>query len=141
MKLPRHTVFAVASLLALTACATAPTLNPTARRLADAANTLEEDARALASRSDAVNPTFASEAHEFQQRAYELRTAADSGHASNGELRADFEQVTRSYEALRSDAQRLATPQASGAIDLVSGAYQNVATELGNPPSMSVSGS
>jgi hypothetical protein len=86
-------------------------------------------------------PSFKADAHELQQHAYDLRMASASGRASDTELRADFDQVTRSYQALRSEAQQLDSEQATGALDLVNGPYHDVAEQMGHSTSGTTSGS
>jgi hypothetical protein len=131
------TLVAASLLVALAACAnTAPrTSGANNTRLADAATALERNARILATRSDGVDQDFAQHAHEFQQHAFDFREAAASGRASDSELRADFSAVTDSYDALRAEAQQLNTTQATSAVGLVSGPYQDVAAQMGAPAS------
>ena len=131
------TLVAASLLVALAACAnTAPrTSSATNTRLADSATALEHNARILATRSDGLDQDFAQHAHELQQHAFDFREAAASGRASDSELRADFSAVTDSYDALRADAQQLNTTQATSAVGLVSGPYQDVAAQMGAPAS------
>jgi len=127
---------AISLLVTLAACASNPPARGTANsQLAQSAEALEQNARVLASRSDAMPPSFKADAHELQQHAYDLRMATASGRASDSELRADFDQVTRSYQALRSEAQQLDSQEAHGALDLVDGPYHDVAAQLGNSKS------
>ncbi|HXZ60483.1 MAG TPA: hypothetical protein VEG26_09905 [Steroidobacteraceae bacterium] len=138
MNLARNLTFAAASsLLALAGCAsTAPGAgNAAQRQLASSAQILDDNARVLAARADGETaPGFALDAHELEQHAYDLRVAARSGRASEGELRADFDEVTRSYQALRDDVQRLDTQQAHADLALVNDAYHGVASRMASVP-------
>jgi len=141
MNTTRSLALAATSLL-LAACAgdLPRSANPPNSHLAQSAETLEENTRALAERSDAMDRIFADDAHELQRHAYDFRMAAESANSSNAELKADFDQLTRSYQTLRSDAQQRHTEQASGALDLVSQAYDDVARQMGNTTSGAMPG-
>ena len=137
MKLPRNLTWAAAaSLLTIAGCAGTPSAStsPAQRQLVRSAQTLDDNARVLAARADTQTPGFAADAHELEQRTYDLHAAAASGRASDSELRADFEKVTRSYQALRDDVQRLDTPDAHADLALVDDAYHDVATRMASVP-------
>jgi hypothetical protein len=129
------TLVAVSSLLALAACASTPSgtsnNNASAPQLASSSDILEKNARVLADRSDAVTPSFQADAHELQRNAFEFHAAAASGRVSDQELRADFDQVTRSYLALRDDVAHLGTVEVQADFELVQNAYRDVASQMG----------
>ena len=56
-----------------------------------------------------------------------------SGRASDSELRADFESVSRSYHRLRNDVEQANSQQARADLDLVKGPYRDVAARMGEP--------
>ncbi|MGP8035640.1 MAG: hypothetical protein ACLPQ6_16040 [Steroidobacteraceae bacterium] len=126
------TLTAAASLLALAGCATTPpaAVNPAALQLAGSAETLDENARLLAARSDNETAGFAADAHELEQLAYAFHEAAASGQASDSELRAAFDKVTRGYETVHTDVERMDTQQAHADLDLVKDAYHDVASRM-----------
>jgi hypothetical protein len=137
MNLPRNLTWAAASsLLAIAGCASTHTasISPAQQQLASSAQTLDDNARVLAARADTQTPGFAADAHELEQRTYDLRTAAASGRTSDSELRADFNQVTRSYQSLRDDVQRLDTPDVNADLALVDGPYRDVASRMSSVP-------
>lgn len=141
MNLPRTLTLATASsLLALAGCAeTRPTTatHPASLELAQAAETLDNNARVLATRADSVTPGFAADAHELSRHAYDFRQAAASSNASEGELQSDFALVTDSYDRVRTDADHIDTAQARGDLGLVQDSYQDVASRMGTAPAPS----
>jgi exonuclease VII large subunit len=145
MDLPCNlTLAAVSSLLALAGCASTPTgaRSPARLELASSAQVLDQNSRVLAQRSDDQSQTFAADAHALAQYAYDLREAAESGRASDSELQADFDRVTRSYQAVKNDANRLATPEAQADLELVNDAYHSVASQMaGTSSGANLSGS
>ncbi|HWZ63432.1 MAG TPA: hypothetical protein VNX02_10450 [Steroidobacteraceae bacterium] len=141
MTLPQTLALATASsLLALAGCAsTQPTAtHPASLELAQSAETLDKDARLLATRADGEEtPGFTADAHELSQRAYEFRLAAASSNANEGELHSEFARVTDSYERVRADVDRMDTAQARGDLGLVQDSYHDVASRLGTAPASS----
>jgi hypothetical protein len=130
------TLATAASLLALAACAStpAPTTNTAALQLASSATSLDENARVLAQSADIGTPSFNTDAHLLQQSTFNFRQDAASGRVSNSQLKADFDQVTRAYEAVRSDVKQLNTAEAQGSFQPVKDAYHEVASRMGSAP-------
>lgn len=141
MSFPQTLALAAAtSLLALAGCAstrpaattaTAAT-HPASLELAQSAENLDQNSRVLASRADSEEvPGFANDAHELARRAYEFRLAAASSNATEGELQSEFDTLTRSYEAVNADVNRMDTTQARSDLALVQDPYHDVARLMG----------
>jgi hypothetical protein len=140
MDLPRTLALATASsLLALAGCAdTRPAAtHPASLELAQSAETLDNNARVLATRADSETPGFAADAHELAQHAYDFHLAAASSNASEGELQSEFARVTDSYDRVRADVDHIDTAQARGDLGLVQDSYQDVASRMGTTPAPS----
>lgn len=143
------TLAAASSLLALVGCASnpaqtnAPTTNTAALQLADSATTLDTQARILAQRADIGTPSFNSDAHDLSTRAFNFRMdAAGSGRVSDAQLKTDFDQLTRSYQTVSNDVQRLDTQEAQGNFEPVKDAYHDVASRMqGTAPAGAAPGS
>lgn len=147
MSFPQTLALAAAtSLLALAGCAstrpaattatTATTAtaatHPASLELAQSAENLDQNSRVLASRADSEEvPGFANDAHELARRAYEFRLAAASSNATEGELQSEFDTLTRSYEAVNADVNRMDTTQARSDLALVQDPYHDVARLMG----------
>ena len=127
------TLAAASILIVLAACAaTAPDTakNPPNAQLLNAATALERNARVLAQRAGTIGSGFAQDADELLSHASEFRAALASGRGSADDLQAYFDQLTSSYDSLRSDAKTLDTTMAHSAVALVSGPYQDVAAHM-----------
>jgi hypothetical protein len=122
----------LALVLVLAACAGAPpaaTAGSPAQQLPALANVLWRNARVLSVRADGIDRGFADDAHAFEEYALEFRKATSS-RASDSELQSAWDQLSNSYESLQADAKTLDKTQATSAIQLISGPYQNVAAVI-----------
>lgn len=127
---------ATSLLLALCACAGNPPSGGATpnTRLLNTVTVLEKDARVLAQRADGIDRGFATDAHEFLKLASTMREGVARGRAKD-ELQGEFDALTDSYQSLQSDAKTLDVMQADSAIRLVSGAYDDLASQMNAPRS------
>ena len=135
---PWRALAAASLLVLLAACAAAApdaTRSPPNQRLLTSVTGLERSARVLAQRADGIDRGFAQDAHDLLAHAAELRAAVAGGRATESDLQGYFEQLSGSYDALCADAKALDTRQATSAVGLVSGPYQDVAAQMNAPHS------
>jgi hypothetical protein len=123
----------VTLVLVLTACASTPppaaTAGSPAQQLPKLADVLWRNARVLSIRADGIDRGFADDAHAFEEYALEFRKAT-SRRASDSELQSAWDELSNSYESLQADAKGIDKTQATSAMQMISGPYQNVAAAM-----------
>jgi hypothetical protein len=133
MKLSRR-AWLTASLtaLALAGCASTPHggLNTSADRLDRNAQAFAQDAQ-NAPRGYAGGSGYAEDAQAFATRAHEFRRTVEDSGANRSDVRASFNDLSRSYNALRDDVQRLGSSDASRDLQPVTQAYLDVEDDMG----------
>jgi hypothetical protein len=118
--------------MALTGCAT------THGGLDTSADRLDRNAQAFAQDSEeaprgyAEKTTYTEDARDFADRAHEFRrTVEDRGDADDRDVKDAFEELSRSYHALRDDVERSDDRDASRDLHPVTQAYLDVEDEMG----------
>ncbi len=116
--------------IALAGCAAthgsvASVANPDLTR---SAAVLEQNARVLAANSQDESPAYSADVHQLAQRAYDFQDSVQSGKAND--VKADFNRLSQSYQAVRNDAARLDTTEARTNLQPVAQAYQDVESKM-----------
>lgn len=117
--------------VALAGCATTHGgLNSSADRLDRNAQAFAQDAQE-APRGYSENAGYAEDARDFADRAHEFhRTVEDEG-GDNRNVRASFDDLSRSYHALRDEVERSGDRDARHDLQPVTQAYLDVEDEMG----------
>lgn len=118
--------------VALAGCATTRHggLDRSADRLDRNAQALAEDARE-APRGYAENTSYSEDARDFADRAHEFDRAVEDHSADNRDVRASFDELSRSYHALRDDIERSGNEDARRDMRPVTQAYLDVEDDMG----------
>lgn len=134
MKLSGKAGWLTAALMAvaLAGCATTPHggLHRSADRLDRNAQAFAQDAQD-APRGYAGGSGYAEDAQDFANRAYEFRRTVEDSDASRSDVRASFNDLSRSYNALRDEVQRSGSSDASRDLQPVTQAYLDVEDDMG----------
>jgi hypothetical protein len=119
---------AAASLLAALAGCAATRSTPPNARLAHSAAALKQNAWVFAEHSQDEGPRFSGDANLLQQAAFEFDDSVQSGNA--GDVKAEFNRLSQSYQAVRNDVSQLDTTEARTDLQPVTQAYQDVETSM-----------
>jgi hypothetical protein len=126
-----------ASLLAvaLAGCATTRHggLDYSAERLDTNAQTFAQDA-AEAPRGYDENTSYTEDARDFADRAHEFHRTVEDPDASKADVSASFDDLSRSYHALRDDVQHSDSDYARRDLAPVTQAYLDVEDDMGGAP-------
>jgi hypothetical protein len=120
------------TVVALAGCASTPHggLHRSADRLDRNAQAFAEDAQD-APRGYSGGGGYAEDAQDFANRAHEFRRAVEDPDANRGDVRASFQDLSRSYNALRDDVQRSGNSDATRDLQPVTQAYLDVEDDMG----------
>jgi len=118
--------------VALTGCATTPHggLDHSADRLDRNAQAFAQDA-AEAPRGYSGNSDYTEDARDFADRAHEFRRTVEDPGADHRDVKASFDELSRSYHALRDDVQRSDSDEARHDLAPVTQAYLDVEDDMG----------
>jgi len=118
--------------VALTGCATTPHggLDRSADRLDRNAQAFAQDAD-QAPHGYSENTGYTEDARDFADRAHEFRRAVEENGADNRDVRASFDDLSRSYHALRDDVERSGDEEARRDMQPVTQAYLDVEDDMG----------
>ncbi|HEY7888846.1 MAG TPA: hypothetical protein VIC29_11555 [Steroidobacteraceae bacterium] len=117
--------------VALSGCAT------THGGLHSSADRLDRNAQAFAQDSEeaphgySANTGYTEDARDFADRAHEFRHTIDGEGTDNGDVKASFDELSRSYHALRDDVERSGDPEARRNLQPVTQAYLDVEDNMG----------
>jgi hypothetical protein len=130
---------AACMLLGLASCATTRgNLASSADQLEHSANSLARDVRDEPSRRDS-DTSYVRDAHTLADDAHEFRRTAEDGRASNSDVRAAFDRVSRSYHVVRDDVEHSEDREVRSDFKAVTDAYLDIERELGGYPAERVS--
>jgi chromosome segregation ATPase len=132
----RNTALTTASLVIVTLAGCVTThgnLTSSADRLERNAAELARDTRDEPSGSD-YSTRYSRDARELADRAHEFRRTVDDSRADSRDVRDAFEQVSRSYHALREDVDHSESHHAQADLRPVTEAYLDVEREMGGYP-------
>jgi len=127
-------VWLTASLMAVALAGCATTRHGGLDRSADR---LDRNAQAFAQDSEeaphgyAEHRGYTEDARDFADRAHEFRRSVEDSDADKSDLRASFDQLSRSYHALRDDVERSGDEDARHDMQSVTQAYLDVEDEMG----------
>jgi hypothetical protein len=96
--------------------------------LAHSATVLDQNARVLAAHSQDESPAYSADVNLLEQRAYDFQDSVQSGRAD--EVKADFNRLSQSYQAVRNDVAKLDTTEARTNLQPVAQAYQDVESRV-----------
>jgi hypothetical protein len=118
--------------VALAGCATTPHggIDYSANRLDSNAQVFAQDAQ-QAPRGYSENTSYTEEAQDFADRAHEFRRTVEDPGADKRDVRASFDDLSRSYHALRDDVQRSDSDYARRDLGPVTQAYLDVEDDMG----------
>jgi hypothetical protein len=118
--------------VALAGCATTRHggLDHSADRLDRNAQALAQDAEE-APRGYAENTGYTEDARDFATRAHEFRRTVEDSSADKGDVRASFDELSRSYHALRDDVEHSGDENARRDMQPVTQAYLDVEDDMG----------
>jgi hypothetical protein len=117
--------------MGLTGCATTHGgLNSSADRLDNNAQAFAQDS-AEAPRGYSENTGYTEDARDFADRAHEFRRAVEEEGGDNRDVRASFDELSRSYHALRDDVERSGDRDARHELEPVTQAYLDVEDDMG----------
>ena len=123
--------------MALAGCATTRHggLDSSANRLDRNAQAFAQDA-AEAPRGYSENTSYTDDARDFADRAHEFHRTVEDRDASGGDVsdrdvRASFDELSRSYHSLRDDVERAGDPDARRDMQPVTQAYLDVEDNMG----------
>lgn len=117
--------------LALAGCATTHgDLNSSADRLDQNAQAFAEDS-AEAPRGYSESTGYEEDARDFADRAHEFRRTVENEGGDDSDVRASFDELSRSYHALRDDVQRSDDRDARHDLRPVTQAYLDVEDDMG----------
>lgn len=132
MNSPRKLVLTAAAWLpvALAGCATTRSsiTSVTNPDLVHSAAVLEQNARVLAAHSQDESRAYSADVNLLEQRAYDFQDSVQSGKADD--VKADFNRLSQSYQAVRNDAAHLDTTEARNNLQPVAQAYQDVESRM-----------
>lgn len=117
--------------VALVGCAT------THGGLYTSADRLDRNAQAFAADSEeaprgyAEDTRYTEDARDFADRAHEFRRTVEDHGADNRDVKASFDDLSRSYHSLRDDVERSGDRQASRDLQPVTQAYLDVEDNMG----------
>jgi hypothetical protein len=124
---------AVSALLGLVGCVeTRGSLTNSADRLEHNANALARDAVDVRARDYPAG--FARDAHALADDAHEFRNTAEDRRASDADVKAAFERVSRSYHLVRDEVDRSDSREAQADLQPVTEAYLDVERGMGGYP-------
>lgn len=134
MMTPAKAGWLTASLMAvaLAGCATTPHGG-----LDRSADRLDRNAQAFAHDADeaphgySANSGYTEDARDFADRAHEFRRTVEDSSADNRDVRASFDDLSRSYHALRDDVERSGDEEARHDMQPVTQAYLDVEDDMG----------
>lgn len=118
--------------VALTGCASTPHGG-----LDYSANRLDSDAQAFAQNAQEAprgyneSRSYAEDAGDFADRAHEFRRTVEDPGADKRDIRASFDDLSRSYHSLRDDVQRSDSDYARRDLGPVTQAYLDVEDDMG----------
>ena len=117
---------------ALAGCATTRHggLEHSAARLDRNAQALAQDSEE-APRGYAERTSYTEDARDFADRAHEFRRTVEDGSADRHDVRASFDELSRSYHALRDDVERSGDDDARRDMQPVTQAYLDVEDDMG----------
>jgi hypothetical protein len=118
--------------VALAGCASTPHggLDYSANRLDSNAQAFAQDA-SEAPRGYDENTSYTEDAQDFADRAHEFRRTVEDPSADKRDVRASFDDLSRSYHALRDDVQRSDSDYARRDLAPVTQAYLDVEDDMG----------
>jgi hypothetical protein len=118
--------------VALAGCATTRHggLDYSANRLDDNAQAFEQDAE-QAPRGYNEDTSYTEDARDFADRAHEFRRTVEDPGADKHDVRASFDDLSRSYHTLRDDVQRSDSDYARRDLAPVTQAYLDVEDDMG----------
>lgn len=118
--------------VSLAGCATTPHggLDHSADRLDRNAQAFAEDAQD-APRGYDENTDYTEDARDFADRAHEFRRAVEDPGADKHDVRASFDDLSRSYHTLRDDVQHSDSDVARHDLQPVTAAYLDVEDDMG----------
>ncbi|HEY1891175.1 MAG TPA: hypothetical protein VGG63_12250 [Steroidobacteraceae bacterium] len=118
--------------VSLAGCATTPHggLDHSADRLDHNAQAFAEDAQG-APRGYDENTDYTEDARDFADRAHEFRRAVEDPGADKHDVRASFDDLSRSYHTLRDDVQHSDSDAARHDLQPVTAAYLDVEDDMG----------
>jgi hypothetical protein len=118
--------------VALAGCASTPHggLDYSANRLDSNAQVFSQDAT-QAPRGYDENTSYTEDARAFADRAHEFRRTVEDPSADKRDVRASFDDLSRSYHALRDDVQRSDSDYARRDLAPVTQAYLDVEDDMG----------
>ena len=118
--------------MALAGCASTPHggLDYSANRLDSNAQVFAQDATE-APRGYDENTSYTEDARDFADRAHEFRRTVEDSSADKSDVRASFDELSRSYHALRDDVQRSDSDYARRDLAPVTQAYLDVEDDMG----------
>jgi hypothetical protein len=129
MNSPRNVALtAAASLLASLAGCAATRSSPPNADLAHSAAALKQNAWVFAARSQDEGSRFSEDANLLKREAFEFDSSVESGNA--GDVKAEFNKLSQSYQAVRDDVTQLDTTEARTDLQPVTQAYQDVETRM-----------
>lgn len=105
--------------------------------LYSSADRLDRNAQALAQDSEeaprgyASNTSYTQDARDFADRAHEFRRTVEDRGARDGDVKASFDELSRSYHALRDDVERSGDTVAKRDMQPVTQAYLDVEDDMG----------
>jgi hypothetical protein len=113
----------VIALCGMTGCATTgPSLSSSAERLEDTSFAMERNADQSRVRQDA---------RELSEEAREFRRTLMSNRADRGDVREEFDDVSRSYHSLRDEVERARDHETDRYFEPVTNAYLDIEREIG----------
>ena len=109
--------------------------------LNSSADRLDRNAQAYAQDTEeaphgyAEHTGYTEDARDFADRAHEFRRTVEDEGADNRDVRASFDELSRSYHALRDDVERSGDRDARRDLQPVTQAYLDVEDNMGGAPS------
>ena len=118
--------------VALAGCATTPHggLDHSAARLDRNAQAFAQDSQD-APRGYDENTSYTEDARDFADRAHEFRRTVEDGDADSRDVKSSFDELSRSYHALRDDVQHSDSEDARRDLRPVTQAYLDVEDDMG----------
>ena len=120
------------TVVALAGCASTPHggLDYSAERLDNSAQTFAQSS-SEAPRGYDENTSYTEDARDFADRAHEFRRTVEDPDADKRDVRASFDDLSRSYHELRDDVQRSDSDYARRDLAPVTQAYLDVEDDMG----------
>jgi hypothetical protein len=108
--------------------------------LDSSADRLDRNAQAFAQDSEEAprgyseNTAYTEDARDFADRAHEFRRTVEDRDVGDRDVKASFDELSRSYHALRDDVERSGDPAARRDMQPVTQAYLDVEDNMGGAP-------